>query len=146
MTSPTSGFGLGGFGVTPFGIPYDVPAEEPPIVLRSSRDVSLVRGGYVLDGDGNFRGMDDVAQRVLLAVRTAKIPDLQILGFDEEVRAEIRRSLDAASLTIGATPVITLSREDPGDTIEIRKDAGGARIAVFYKNNLTGTRTSVLVP
>lgn len=146
MPLPSTGFGLGGFGVTPFGIPYDDPAEEAPIVLVSSRDVSLVSGGYVLDDDGNFAGMDDIAQRVLLAVRTAKIPELQIVGFDEEVRAEVRRVLDAASLTTGATPAITLSREDPGDTIEIRKDPGGARIAVFYKNNLTGTRTSVEVP
>lgn len=146
MPPPPSGYGLGGFGVCPFGVPYPAPAEEPRVVLRSSRDVDMIRGGYAVDADGNFVGMDDVAQRVLLAVRTAKIPELQILGFDEEARAEIRRVLDAASLTTGATPAITLFREDPGETIEIRRDPGGARIAVFYKNNLTGTKTSVEVP
>lgn len=145
MVSPLSGFGLGGFGLTPFGIPLDPFADEPTIVLRSSRDVDMRRGGYVVDSDGNFSGMDDVAQRVLLAVRTAKIPSLQTLGFDEEARAEVRRVLDAASLTTGATPEITLFREDPGDTIEIRKDPGGARIAVFYRNNVTGSETSVVI-
>lgn len=137
MTLPTTGFGAAPFGLHPFGIPLEEFSPEGPTILRSSRDVDLVRGGYDVDSDGNFVGMDDVAQRVILAVRTAVVPDLQGLDFDESMKAEILRVL--RPLTPSQNPDITVRN------IVVVRFPGGVRNRVFYRNNLVGTETSVSV-
>jgi hypothetical protein len=145
MPSYAPGFGAGPFGLSPFGIPAEDWSEETPTVLRSSRKVNLVTGKVEVDDDGNFEGMDDIGQRVVLAVKRAKIPPLQGISFDEEMQQEIRRVLTEASLTTGLPPDIDLYRKDAGRTIEVVPKAGGAEITVHYRNNVAGSETSVMI-
>lgn len=137
------GFGTVPFGLSAFGIPPGDPEVEGPTVLRSSRSIDPIRGILNVDDDGNFVGMDDIAQRVLLAVRQAKIPEMQTISFDEEVQQEIRRVLAEAQLTTGNAPTILLVRKDSGRPIQITRKPNGANISISYRNNLTGTETSV---
>jgi hypothetical protein len=139
------GFGTVPFGLSSFGIPPGDPAVEGPTVLRSSRSIDPVRGILNVDDDGNFVGMDDIAQRVVLAVKQAKIPELQTRSFDEEVQQEIRRVLVDAQLTIGNAPTILLVRKDGGRPIQVTAKPNGADISISYLNNLTGTETSIEV-
>lgn len=145
MPSYAPGYGLGPHGLSPFGVPAPPWTEEPPTILRSSRKVDLARGRVEVDDDGNFVGMDDVGQRVVLAVKQAKIPPLQGISFDEEVQQEIRRVLAAAELTTGAAPDIDLFRKDAGRVIEVEPRPNGANVTVHYRNNLAQTETSVTI-
>ncbi len=145
MTSYAPGFGVGPFGLSPFGVPAPPWGDETPTVLRSSRKVDLVRGKIVFDGDGNAEGMDDVGQRVVLAVQRAVIPDLQGISFDEEVQQEIRLRLEQADLLASAAPDITLFRQNSDRPIDVRPKPGGVDVTVYYRNNLVGTETSVTV-
>ena len=144
MTLP-SGFGTVPFGLSPFGIPPEPFAEEGPTVLRSSRKIDLVRGIVSIDDDGNSEGMDDIAQRVLLAVRRVRVPELQTRSFDEEMQQEIRRVLTEAELTIGSNPSIALVRADGQRPVQIFPKPNGFQASISYRNNLTGTETSVTV-
>ena len=145
MPSYAPGFGVGPFGLSPFGVPAPAYSVEPPMVLRSSRKVDLVTGTVETDGDGNFVGMDDVGQRMVLAIQTAKIPDLQGIAFDEEVQQEIRRVLEAAELTTGRAPDVTLFRRNSDRPIVVEPKPGGVNVTVYYRNNLVQTETSVVV-
>lgn len=145
MTSYAPGFGLGPFGLSPFGVPAAEWIEEPPTVLRSSRKIDLVAGLVEVDSDGNFEGMDDIGQRVVLAVKRARIPDLQGISFDEEMQQEIRRVLDEAGLIARVAPDIDLFRKDAGRPIVVEPRAGGSRITVHYRNNVAGSETSVTI-
>jgi hypothetical protein len=145
MTSYAPGYGVGPFGLSPFGVPAPPWEDEPPTVLHSSRKVDLVRGIVESDNDGNPRGMDDVGQRVVLAVQRAKIPELQGIAFDEEVQQEIRRALAEAELTTGSPPDIDLFRQNSDRPIEVEPLTGGVNVTVHYRNNLVGTETSVTV-
>jgi hypothetical protein len=136
---PPIGFGLGAFGLTPFGIPPEPFAAEPPTVLVSSRTIDLVGGGYALDSDGNFLSMDDVGQRIVLGVRAAAMPELQIVGFEEHARAEILRVLDP--VIGGSNPDATVLGSDV--TISLRPN--GFEIQIVYVNNLVGSKTSVTI-
>lgn len=139
MSHLTIGFGLGPFGLSPFGIPPSPFAETPPTVLVSSREVNLVDGGYELDEFGNFAGMDDVGQRIVLGVKTAVLPELQIVGFEEAARAEILRVLD---------PVIGGSNPDAtvrGENVSVVLKPYGFEITIPYVNNVTGSETSVTI-
>lgn len=144
MAFPT-GFGTVPFGLSPFGIPPEPFAEEGPTVLRSSRKLDLVRGVVNIDEDGNPEGMDDIAQRVILAVRQARIPEIQTRAFDEEMQQEIRRVLAEAELTTGSAPSIDLVRADGQRAIQVFPKPNGVDISISYRNNLTGTETSVEV-
>ncbi len=144
MTLPL-GFGTVPFGLSTFGIPPDDPEEEGPTVLNSSRKLDLVRGIVNIDDDGNPEGMDDIAQRVILAVRQAKVPEIQTRSFDEEMQQEIRRVLADAALTTGSAPSIDLVRADGQRAVQVFPKSNGVDISVSYRNNLTGTETSIEV-
>jgi hypothetical protein len=144
MTVPI-GFGNGPFGLYPYGIPLDEFEEEGATILHSSRKIDPVLGKIELDDDGNFEGMDDIAQRVVLAVRQARIPELQTRLFDEEMQQEIRRVLAEAELTTTNAPAISLVRPDGQRPIQITAKPNGADISISYRNNLTGTQTSVTI-
>lgn len=139
------GFGTVPFGLSPFGIPPDPFADEGPTVLRSSRQLDLVRGVVNIDEDGNAEGMDDIAQRVILAVRRCVVPELQTRAFDEEMQQEIRRQLALAELTTGTAPSIDLVRSDGQKPVQIFPKPNGFQASISYRNNLTGTETSVEV-
>ena len=139
------GFGTVPFGLSPFGIPPDPFAEEGPTALRSSRKLDLVRGTVLVDSDGNPEGMDDIAQRVILAVRLSVVPEIQTRAFDEEMQQEIRRQLALAELTTGTAPAIDLVRADGQKPVQIFPKPNGFQASISYRNNLTGTETSVEV-
>jgi hypothetical protein len=145
MPSYAPGFGAGPHGLSPFGVPADDWAEEGSTVLRSSRKIDLVAGTVELDDDGNPEGMDDTGQRVVLAMRRVKVPALQGLTFDETMQQEVRRVLADASLTTTSPPDIDLYRKDGGRPVVVQTRPGGAYVTVHYRNNLTGTETSVTV-
>lgn len=140
-----SGFGTVPFGLSTFGIPPNAFVDEGPTVLHSSRKLDLVRGIVSMDDDGNPEGMDDIAQRVILAVRQAKVPEIQTRSFDEEMQQEIRRVLADAQLTTGSAPSIDLVRADGQKPVQIFPKSNGANVSISYRNNLTGTETSVVV-
>jgi hypothetical protein len=144
MTLP-SGFGTVPFGLAPFGIPPDPFDEEGPTVLVSSRQLDLVQGNVEIDDDGNPEGMDDIAQRVILAVQSVVVPQIRTRAFDEEMQQEIRRVLAEAELTTGSAPSIDLVRADGQRAVQIFTTPNGANISVSFFNNLTGTETSVEV-
>lgn len=139
------GFGTVPYGLYKFGVPPTPFAEEGPTVLHSSRKIDLVRGTVNIDDDGNAEGMDDIAQRVLLAVRQVRVPELQTRSFDEEMQQEIRRVLTEAELTIGSNPSIDLVRADGQKPVQIFPKPNGFQATISYRNNLTGTETSVTV-
>jgi hypothetical protein len=144
MTLP-SGFGTVPFGLAPFGIPPEPFDEEGPTILVSSRQLDLVQGNVDIDDDGNPEGMDDIAQRVILAVQSVVVPQIRTRAFDEEMQQEVRRVLAEAELTIGSAPSIDLVRADGQRAVQIFTTPNGANISVSYRNNLTGTETSVEV-
>lgn len=144
MTLP-SGFGTVPFGLSTFGIPPDEFAEEGPTILNSSRKLDLVQGTVEMDDDGNSEGMDDIAQRVILAVRQARVPQIRTRAFDEEMQQEIRRVLAEAELTTGSAPTIDLVRADGQRAVQIFPKPNGFDASISYRNNLTGTETSVEV-
>jgi hypothetical protein len=134
-----SGFGIGPFGLTPFGVEHEPFAASPTTVLVSSRTVNLVRGGYEFDSDGNFLSMDDVGQRIVLSVHSAVLPETQTVGFEEAARAEILRVLD---------PVIGGSNPDAtvlGNDVSVALRPNGFEIQIVYVNNLVGSKTSVTI-
>ncbi len=139
------GFGTVPFGLSPYGIPPDPFPEEVPTVLRSSRKLDLVRGIVNIDDDGNPEGMDDIAQRVILAIRQCVVPELQTRAFDEEMQQDIRRQLALAELTTGSAPTIDLVRSDGQKPVQIFPLLNGFKASISYRNNLTGTETSVEV-
>lgn len=141
--APPSGFGTVPFGLYPFGLPPDALAVEGPTVLNSSRKLDLVKGTVRIDDDGNSEGMDDIAQRVILAVRQARIPEIQTVAFDEQMQQEIRRVLSDAQLTTGSAPSIDLIRADGQRAVQVFPRSNGANFSISYRNNLTGTETSV---
>lgn len=145
MANYAPGFGQGPHGLSPFGVPAPDWSVETPTILRSSRRVDLVTGTVGVDSDGNFEGMDDIGQRVVLAVKRARIPPLQGISFDEEMQQEIRRVLAEATLTTGAPPDITLFRKDAGRVIEVVARPNGADMTVHYRNNVAGSETSVTI-
>ena len=89
--------------------------------------------------------MDDIAQRVLLAVRQVRVPELQTRSFNEEMQQEIRRVLTEAELTIGSNPSIDLVRADGQKPVQIFPKPNGFQASISYRNNLTGTETVVTV-
>lgn len=139
------GFGTVPFGLTPFGIPPDPFADEGPTVLRSSRKVDFVRGLVTNDDDGNPEGMDDIAQRIVLAVKRVVVPEIQTRSFDEEMQQEIRRVLTEAELLSTSNPAIDLVRSDGQRAVQIVPKPNGFQASISYRNNLTGTEMSVTV-
>jgi hypothetical protein len=89
--------------------------------------------------------MDDIAQRVILAVHSVVVPELQTRAFDEEMQQRIRAALADAELTTGTSPAIELVRGDGQKPVQIVLKPNGFQATISYRNNLTGTETSVEV-
>lgn len=145
MTSYAPGFGLGPFGLSPFGAPAPPWEDEPPIVLHSSRRIDLTDGSIAYDADGNPLGMDDIGQRMVLAVRRAVLPELQGIAFDEEIQQEIRRVLAEAALISGEPADVTLHRPNSTRPIVVERTPNGCNVTIFYRNNIVGTETSIVL-
>jgi hypothetical protein len=129
--------GSGPFGAPPFGGSADTAGSDTLAELSSSRKIDA-RGRYVLDADGGFESMDDVAQRVLLAVCFAardlpKIVSPQAFALGE---ARIKNALKP--LTGGEDPAVKLER-----VAFTNPTPGVVKVAVGYKNLLTGTSSTV---
>ncbi len=129
--------GTGPYGHTPAGYAASTPTEETRSSLSSSRLINGVTKRYVVNDEGGFEAMDDIAQTVLLrisfAVREAKFITPQGMADD---RTAIRNAL--ADMTKGAEPLIKIK------TIEVT-DSGKATTykRVVYQNLMTNTLQTV---
>ena len=130
------GFGTGPFGATPFGTAPVSPAEEPGRVLSSSRNIDGKTKRYTLDDDGNYDGMHDTAQRVLLLLAyECKEPTVIGVDFEGKMRSSIRAAL--APLTSGREPSIRLEK------IEVSAKAGTSFKRVVFFDLKRNQRASV---
>jgi len=132
-----SGFGTGPYGLGPFGKAVLPPEEPKPKILHSSREINGVTRRYVLDSDGNFEGMDDIAQRVLLLVSYADTEFKFITDRDNETsRQRIEAALSV--LTSGKTPAIRI------EAIEFTNPSYGLlQKRITYTNLRTNTQQTV---
>jgi hypothetical protein len=127
------GFGSQPYGSSPYGAP---PAEQPgehPVPLITSRLIDA-RGRYVIDDEGAFAAMDDVAQRVLLLIAFRAGPKPKIID-DRAIsarQAQIRAALQI--LTKGPSPVIEIK-----EIIVERSAPGKLKESVKYRRLVTNT-------
>jgi hypothetical protein len=131
------GLGSGPFGGTPLGGPSGNAGSDTLAALHSSRKIDA-HGRYVLDDDGGFEGMDDTAQRVLLAVSFASVDLPKIVTPQASALGEAKIRAALKPLTSGSEPAIKL------EVARIERSAPGTvRVVVIFKNLLTGTSSSV---
>lgn len=104
--------------------------------LVSSRRIDFVARRYVVDSDGNFEGMDDTAQRVMLAVSfAAPTPPRFVTDRDFEAR---KKQIRAALADLEKEGAITVR--------DITIAAGAAGVAteqVEFTNHHTGANETV---
>lgn len=128
-----AGFGVGPYGLMPFGTvtePYD---EQLPTNISSSRRIDFTTGRYELDdASGGFDHMDDVYQRIglLLAYATPK-PGLIGESFEAERELQIREAL--RPLTHSRPQLIRIT------SIVTTTSGGSSQTAVRFKK--FGTET-----
>ncbi len=101
-------FGTGPFGIVVFGTGETPPPSQALSTLSSSRKIDGVTRRYVLNAEGGFEAMGDVAQRVYCLVTQAAGAEPPFI--DERasatVEANIRTSL--APLTALPSPQIAI--------------------------------------
>jgi hypothetical protein len=135
---PGPGLGLQAFGFGPYGVVGGDP-DDPRTVLSSSRLIDTVTRAYVRDEYGNPEPMDDVAQRVYIALSYADTT-LDVItprGLREQ-KAKIEQAL--AGMINESPPairnvVVTIVGDSKGRTLK----------TVSYQNALTGTKTSLRI-
>ncbi len=127
-----------GFGSTPFGgAPFGAPALDvsaPPVNrLTSSRGIDGMSRKYVINDEGGFVAMDDVAQRVMLLLAFGVTQPATITPESKAALAtQIRAAL--AVLTVGREPTIKILTLD---VVDDGRDGLNPRLS--YRNLLTGT-------
>jgi hypothetical protein len=90
----SGGFGLGPYGYFPAGSALEAPAEEARSSLSSSRKVNGVTKRYVINDDGGFEAMNDIAQTVLLRICYADTESPYITPrAANETKAKVRAAL-----------------------------------------------------
>lgn len=132
-----SGFSVGPFGFLGLGNTLAAPAEETRSSLSSSRRVDFVTKRYVVNDEGGFEAMDDVAQTVGLLVAFAWVPPTHVTP---QARNEAKTKIRAAlrSLSSGAAPLIQIR------SVDVSTPGGGImNISVTYKNLRTNTIQTV---
>ncbi len=90
---------------------------------------------YVIDENGGFEGMDDVAQCVLIAVAQLK-PSGRIDPREQNKQKQLLRER-LATLTAGPEPIITIH-----DIVFTDDKRQTSNLLVTYTNNLTNTQQS----
>jgi hypothetical protein len=110
-------FGVVMFGTTPYALPNPSTPSEERGQVTSSRKIDIRRRFVQTNsGKGDFEGMTDVQQRVLiLLARNVVEPDRIGIGFEQELRLQIENAL--APLTRGpraVAEVLDLRVEDFG--------------------------------
>jgi hypothetical protein len=130
-------FGTAPFGAAPFGIPSPPTSANTISTLSSSRLVDAKTRRYVVNDEGGFEAMDDVAQRVLMLVAfNVAIPKF-VTPRDQQ--AQRQRILEALSpMTTGPEPQIDKVRVDVEDD-----GKQTSWIVVTYRNLLTKTMQTV---
>lgn len=125
--------------------PYARRTTFPPpgeSTLHSSRKIDFAGEDYTVGDEGQYEGMDDVAQRVVLTVAfnvtSPKYIDERSL---RETEQDIRSALIANGLMGGPEPEIELQQ-----CTAVRSSAGRVEKIVKFKNLATGSKTSVTVP
>lgn len=130
-------FGVGPFATNGLGSALPTYPSEPRTTLSSSRKIDPETGAYVLNDDGGFEAMDDVAQRVYLAICFGvEGPPIIDARFQATMQAAIRKALEP--LTKGRKPaikIIAVNVTDDGRETTLKE--------VVYRNLLTNTNTTV---
>ncbi len=132
-----SGFGTGPFGYVNAGSALAAAEEEVRSELSSSRKFDFPTGRYVVNDEGGFEAMDDIAQVVCLKVAfTKRLTRFVTARSNQERVLALRTTL--SSLTKRPQPSIELK------SIEVVA-AGGGRVTeiITYRNLLTGTLQTV---
>src|SRR3990172_5916963 len=101
-----AGFGVGPYGLMPFGTVTEAYEEQLPTNISSSRRIDFTTGRYELDdASGGFDHMDDVYQRIgLLLAYAATKPGLIGESFEAKREQHIRNALHP--LTNSKPPLI----------------------------------------
>lgn len=125
--------------------PYRLRTTFPPpgeSTLHSSREVDFAGFDYVVGDEGQYGGMDDVAQRVVLTVafNVTSPPYIDERSL-RETEQDIRAALVANGLLGGPEPLIELQQ-----CSAVHSAAGRVEKNVKYKNLATGSKTSVTIP
>lgn len=112
------GLGLGNLGLDNLGVPAAAPPVQGIATLSSSRAIDA-DGRYSMTTNGDFVGMPDVKQRVVLAVSFNAGPNPKII--DQRARIQVERNIRAAlaGLAGGREPLIAIiavnvTRTGPG--------------------------------
>lgn len=132
----TTGFGNGPYGHVAIGGGYGDWAEETRSTLSSSRKIDQ-QGRYVVNDEGGFEAMDDVAQTVMLRIAYApRLPSVISPAGLAKRRNDLRAAL--ASMTAKPAPLITIK------TIEVT-DSGRDAVyeRIVFKNLRTNTMQTV---
>lgn len=130
------GFGTGPFGAGPFGRPLLATTDEVRSSLSSSRLIDGVSKSYVVNDEGGFAAMDDVAQRVLLllAFGMGEEPKLIDATYPETMRARIAAVL-APLVRERAIEITAIDIGDDGRSTTHKR--------VAFRNLLTDTLQTV---
>ena len=112
------GLGLGNLGLDSLGVPAADPIPQGVATLSSSRAIDA-DGRYVMTANGDFVGMPDIKQRVVLAVSFGAGPSPATT--DQRSRIQVERNVRAAlaDLAGGREPLIAIvavnvTRSGPG--------------------------------
>ena len=132
------GLGFQNFGLGPYGVTGTDPDEQRTI-LSSSRLIDTVTRVYVQDAYGNPEPMDDVAQRVYIALCYA---DTTLDVISDRGLREQKAKIEAAlsGMTNESPPAIRNVQ------VSVTGDGKGRTLkTVSYQNALTGTKTSIRI-
>lgn len=130
------GFGTGPFGAGPFGHPLITTTDEVKSSLSSSRLLNGVTKAYVVNDEGGFEAMDDVAQRVLLFLAFGMGEEPKLI--DSTYPATMRARITAALAPLVRERAIEIT------AIDISDDGRGAtHKRVAFRNLLTDTLQTV---
>lgn len=123
-------YGQGPYGSNPFGLAAIANEDEVPIVLVTSRKITI-DGIDEQDSNGNFLQMPDTHSRLFLALQLCEFPPLIGLDYEASVDAEIR---DKAT-PLGTDITIT--------SIDIAPVVNGGRFTVNFIDNILNQPSSV---
>lgn len=128
-TGPFGGFHAGGYG--------PAATEEVRSSVSSSRAISFQTGRYLVNDEGGFEAVDDIAQTVALTVAYAyRAPDTITVQNMAKSTERIRSAL--RPMTIGIAPLIS--------EVAVRFDRsspGVMRPLISYRNMRTKTKQTV---
>jgi len=132
-------FGTGPYGVGAFGLPLAGTATPTQVQVVTSQAIDAKAMDYVVYDDGNYVGMDDTMQRILLLISfNVKRPALIGVGYEANMREQVLAAL--APLLKSTPPTISI------EELNIDTSGDASYIHLRYKNNITGKSSTATAP